>query len=873
MPRALRTRVSLAALAVLLLAPGAASAQISAGAQFSFNPGEVRRNNVAYDPVNQVYLAIVDRPPVRGRFLSKTGAQIGPDFQISFEGTYLGWVSISFGGPAHDPAFLVTYIIADDVNNPKIARFVRFNGGSPHVTGPIWIADTMAAWFGGEKAQAVWAGSYWVVASRVQPPGWSYSTPQVNLLDQATAWVSGPLLLGDNLDLYGAPALSCAADNICVILGFMAGIPTGYSGGTYAARFYWPTLTPLGGLFFLATGFQNEDQGVVYQAHTGRFLTQWLRNAGGGFIDTRLIGTDGWLSTLDLSRGIGTGAGCNAIAFNPVTRRSLLVTKRAPDTALVAMELGDNGYPVGNTVVVTPWDGSVPDYWPSIAVNAADATWLVSAQLSSGTRGRFIHAAGTWVTNGSFNSGMTGWSTFSLPTPGDFVTSVSNGVLSFYRQPLPAGTSGQGLVTQAFGVALALDAPVNAVFDLGNSSTVRKRITILLHDNNFSDLQMCTFWLAPGAPLRTYGISTHTSRAWSNATISFYAASTGSDGGAYLLDNVQVYSVPGQPVDRTLCVDPTTPGATQIPDSNTMLTNGNFQGGLSPWGTFGQLTYQITGGVFQFVRPAGTPSGVIAQATGTGLPVNTRLTATLSLGNSSNVRKRVTVIVHDNDFSDLSACTFWLEPGQSLGTHTVKLFTTKQWGNATLSVYPSAVDTNQWIRLDNASLRITLSTALTGTECIEPPGSEMPPGEGFMAAAETGSEPQAANGITAGGQPAWTADAIESGAHLFLMAAPIDLRQATSAHLRFESLLSDGASNAFVEVTRDGVTWTRVGAVPPSDDWTGVNVDLSEYSGDVIYVRFVFDGVATPGTPIDTWSIRAVSIDSGHWRYFTRPAR
>jgi hypothetical protein len=868
--------VSLVALATVLVVPPAAFAQISGGSQLNLGTGQIRRNNLAYDSVNQVYLAIVSPQPVIGRFLNKNGAFITGEFPISAEPGFVGWVSIAFGGPANDPTFLVTYVLADDVQNPKFARFVRFNGGAPTVSGAIHIADTTTAWFASEKAQTIWNGQRFVIGSRAQPPGWSFATPQLNLLDMAGN-LTPPLFLGDNLDLYGAPAVSCAPNGVCLVMGFMAGIPTGYSGGTYARRFDYTSMTPLGGLFFLATGVNNEDHGVVYQTHTGRFLAQWFRNSGGGYIDTRLIGTDGWLSTLDLSKGIGPGAGTNAIAFNQGTLTSLLVTKRAPDTALVAMELGDDGYRVNpsNTIVVTPWDGSVPDFWPSIAVNTADRQWLVSAVLSAGTVGKMIQGGGAsdLVQNGTFSSGMASWSVFAQPTLTDLVSSISTGVLHFYRQPLPPGTSGQGVVMQALGVGLPADVPVSATFDLGNSSSVRKRITVLLHDSDFSDLHMCTFWIAPGSALRPYRINTHTNHVWDNATLSFYAATTGSDGGAYMLDNVHVYSIPGQPVDRTECVDPATPGPQSFPDSNTLLVNGNFQGGLAPWAVFGQLTHQITGGVFQFVRPSGTPAGVVLQATGLGLPLHTRMTATFSLGNSSGVRKRATVLVHDNDFSDLAACTFWLEPGQGLSSYTMKLYTSKAWTNATFSVYPSNVDTAQWIRLDNATLRVTLSVSMTGTECIEPGGSENVPDEsGFTAGAWSG-------GIRQGSEPAealqtaWTAEAIDRGAQWLLLRSPIDLREASSAALQFDSVLSDGASEAFVEVTRDGRNWVRVAAVPPSDEWSTVVVDLGEFLGDVIYVRFAYAGVAAAGGPLETWSIRGVAVDAGRARAFSRPAR
>jgi len=230
------------------------------------------------------------------------------------------------------------------------------------------------------------------------------------------------------------------------------------------------------------------------------------------------------------------------------------------------------------------------------------------------------------------------------------------------------------------------------------------------------------------------------------------------------------------------------------------------------------------------------------------------------------------VLVHDNDFSDLAACTFWLPAGQGLSTYTMKMYSSKAWTNATFSVYPSNVDTAQWIRLDNASLRVTLSTAMTGTECIEPGGAENVPDESFAPGGWSGGLTQASEPAEAR-QAAWTAEAIESGVQLLMLSSPIDLRDASSAALRFDSVLSDGASEAFVEVTRDGRNWVRVAAVPPSDEWSTVLVDLSEFVGDVIYVRFAYAGVAFAGWPLETWSISGVAVDAARARAFSRPSR
>jgi hypothetical protein len=213
---------------------------------------------------------------------------------------------------------------------------------------------------------------------------------------------------------------------------------------------------------------------------------------------------------------------------------------------------------------------------------------------------------------------------------------------------------------------------------------------------------------------------THTTKAWANAAIYFYAASAGSSGGHYLVDNVSIQHTPAGPVTRTDCVDPRAPAPPGGAPSFDLLTNGNFEAGMAGWSTFGQITHQITQGVFEFVRPAGTPAGVVFQATGAPTSTNEIIEARFDLGNSSAVRKRVTVLLHDLDFSDLQACTFWVPPGQSLSTFTMRVYVAEGWSNTTVSVYPATVGTQPWMRLDNVTVKRTPAGPVLGTECIEP---------------------------------------------------------------------------------------------------------------------------------------------------------
>ena len=324
------------------------------------------------------------------------------------------------------------------------------------------------------------------------------------------------------------------------------------------------------------------------------------------------------------------------------------------------------------------------------------------------------------TTNGTFNNDMLGWTTFATPDNSYLVGSVVNGVFEFYRQPPPPGTANQAVIFQRTGIALPPGTRFAVEFYLGNTSTVRKRIAVLLSDFDFNDVVVCTFWLPPATHLKPYRMRSHSIQGWANATISFYAATPGSDGGVYQIDNVSLSPDASVSDERTDCSDlsaPLPPGGDPGPD---LITNGSFESGLAPWAEFFQISSRIAGGVYEFYRPAGLPAGVVLQGTGTELTATTIVTATLELGNSSAVRKRVTVILHDLDFDDLTACTFWLPPGQPLMPYEVRGYASQAWGNATVSVYPATVGTDQWIRLDNVTFRQTPSVPVGGTQCIEP---------------------------------------------------------------------------------------------------------------------------------------------------------
>ena len=429
------------------------------------------------------------------------------------------------------------------------------------------------------------------------------------------------------------------------------------------------------------------------------------------------------------------------------------------------------------------------------------------------------------VTNGDFSNGIASWLVFEVP---DIVhNSASSGVFVYHKASPTTTASKQAVVFQNTGATFAAGEQMLATFEVGNTSNLRKRFSVLIHDQDFSDLSVCTFWLPPFAPRLQYQMLTHTTEAWTSATISIYAASPGAPGHDYELDNVSLKRAPTGVATETRCVDPWFALATDDPDSAELVSNGGFDGALTPWLTFGTLTHQLSAGVFEFVRPTSTPpAGVVFQPTGQAVPVDTIVTARFQLGNSSGVRKRVTVLLHDQDFSDLSACTFWLPPGQPLSNYAMRAYVTDAWGNATLSVYAASVGTQQWSRLDNVSMMLTPADQIFGTECAEP-------GHALVAAATATDAvvlPQG-NAIRRTGQ----GSAAPGGHALASVAWP------TRPTLQFTIRLPAHAGTAAVQVSNDGVTWRTVAFVPIVDGWANVELVDDAIEAPPFFIRLLIE--------------------------------
>lgn len=326
-------------------------------------------------------------------------------------------------------------------------------------------------------------------------------------------------------------------------------------------------------------------------------------------------------------------------------------------------------------------------------------------------------ASAEMIKNGDFSAGMTNWTTYGTPTMAAIVHRINGGVFEFYRN----GGTQTALVMQNTGVSVPAHSLLELGIDLGNSSPIRKRVTLLIHEAGFSDIAMCSFWIPAGMPLQRYTVYAHTGVAWNNAVFSVYAST--ADGAGWLqVDNVSLKRFPGVSVKETRCIDPLVPEGTAGSDEANAIVNGNFATGvLSPWLAHGQVTQRIVGGVLEATRRTGTPPAVVYQNTSLDVPEGAPLELQFKLGNSSpSLRQQVTVLIHAANFTDLQACTFWLEPNTPLTTYIMRAYAATPWDDVSLSIYPRTVTNTGFIRVDDVVLRYRPGMLLQGTSCFEP---------------------------------------------------------------------------------------------------------------------------------------------------------
>jgi hypothetical protein len=94
---------------------------------------------------------------------------------------------------------------------------------------------------------------------------------------------------------------------------------------------------------------------------------------------------------------------------------------------------------------------------------------------------------------------------------------------------------------------------------------------------------------------------------------------------------------------------------------------------------------------------------------------------------------------------------------------------------------------------------------------------------------------------------------------------PLDLRTVVpgqTVQMRYQSLLQSVNSIANVQVSLDATNWVTVGTAGAWGQWTVETVDLSTFTGQLIYVQFEWQGLApsSDDLPADIWYVDEVAV-------------
>lgn len=144
-----------------------------------------------------------------------------------------------------------------------------------------------------------------------------------------------------------------------------------------------------------------------------------------------------------------------------------------------------------------------------------------------------------------------------------------------------------------------------------------------------------------------------------------------------------------------------------IPANTNVLQNAGFGSGTDYWTvTAGSQGAGVADGVFRFYRSVGGAVAQVRQAVGMTVYPGSTLQATVKLGNSSAVNKKVVVIIQRIDGGvNAAKCAFILAPHTPLQKYTIRGTAPGVWSGARVQVKGNSADSEPAYLIDNVQLQ------------------------------------------------------------------------------------------------------------------------------------------------------------------------
>jgi hypothetical protein len=351
-------------------------------------PGfSLRYPDIAYDPVNNVYL-IVSGAMTHGRFQTADGVPIGSnDFYISSSAAYNQVARVAYG----DGAFLVTWL--DVRSDPRGAvpwvygRLVKYGaGGAPEFLGPDFLIGAAVGGVNPERAAAV---AYSTVSKRFlvvyhQNGGGGQPGQDIRgqLVSSTGQLVGGPINVSfdNHSQLEVGVGYSPASDKFLVAYrNFYE--PSGPA--TIQSRTVSAVDGSIGTAVDMTASSNTNMPEVAYNSKNNQFLLSWWQASPGsaGIYYGRLVHPDGTAAAAPAPMIVNYGGYDSlGIAYNTLADTFFAVVHgRAPQTFPqedVGAEMTGTGVP-SPEFDVTVTGNKLGNFYPRIAASTARNEWMM----------------------------------------------------------------------------------------------------------------------------------------------------------------------------------------------------------------------------------------------------------------------------------------------------------------------------------------------------------------------------------------------------------------------------------------------------------------------------------------------------------------
>jgi hypothetical protein len=364
-----------AAAALQLLHPDVARAQIS---RVGLNPllitTPIRGSDVAYDPVNKVYLVVAAYGPVWGTFTSASGDKISA-FQINSPGPFAHFPRVTYSPDVSNGAggvggFIVTWHESAGGPNFVNTRIVSYPAGPigvqqtiPTPVGTWWESGAAIAYSSTSNVFLItWrSADYLIWGARLNSNGtlmgaaFQISQPAQGARDPSVAWNPATDQFGVLYDGWGASGTQTTFTLVSASGGVVSHNTFNFAGavGTYITD-------------------------LAFNSSTGRFVGVWVQ-AGAGTLGAEIDGTGTVVASGLVSTTTGTVDGLG-LAYNRVTGTFLLVGM-GPSYELWAAELNSRGARTSTDQQITSTalpTGETGAFYPRAVARSDAAHWGVS---------------------------------------------------------------------------------------------------------------------------------------------------------------------------------------------------------------------------------------------------------------------------------------------------------------------------------------------------------------------------------------------------------------------------------------------------------------------------------------------------------------